>query len=546
MKLQDTPPPALSASASLDADPLYQEVQRLTAELQELRRYGQEVERRYRGLIDRLDAIFWEADVASFDFTYVSPRAESLLGYSMERWLEHAFWERILHPEDHDWVVASCAEATAACRDNEIVYRVLAADGRVVWLQDMIYVEADEAGHPRQLRGVMLDVTAQKSIEEALRATSAAKDQFLAMLAHELRNPLGAVSNALQVVRSCPPGTPAWSRAMEVVDRQVRHQVQILNDLLEVSRLSRGKVEVKREVLDLCRLVEQTVEDSRGALRQAGLSLVLALPREAVRVEGDPTQLAQVVVNLLNNAIKFTEPGGRVEVRVAEDREVGKVTVTVADSGIGITPDMLPQVWEVFSQADQSLERSRGGLGLGLALVKGLVELHGGEVRAASDGPGRGAALTFGLPVVAGGPDGGRGEARPEPQAADPGAGRPLRVLVVEDNRDAAETLGDLLRIFGHEVELAHTGPDGIEAARGFHPEVVLCDIGLPGMDGYAVAEQLRSDPDTTRCRLVALTGYGRDSDRRRAEEAGFDLHLVKPVEPEQLQRLLETWSAGG
>ena len=497
------------------------------------------IDHRYRGLIERLDAIFWEADAESFEFTYVSPRAEALLGYPMERWLrEPGFWVKILHPEDREWVVESCVRATKEGLDNDFEYRALAADGRVVWLRDMVYLEKDEAGRPRLLRGVMLDVTAQKDVEAELRRSSSAKDRFLAMLAHELRNPLGAVSNALQVMRSSTPEQPAWQRAFQVIERQVQHQVQILNDLLEVSRLSRGKIESRRERVDLRALVERSVEAGRGALEQVRLAVSMELPDHPLWVEVDPGQISQVLSNLLSNAAKFTEPGGRVSVRAAaEDTDpAGRATVAVRDTGIGIEPGMLPHVWEIFSQADSSLERRRGGLGLGLTLVKGLVEMHGGEVRAESPGLGQGATFRFTLPLL---PDDGSQAAAPAVEEQPEQAGGDLRVLVIEDNVDAAETLHDLLELFGHQVAVAHSGPEGIETARTFRPQVVLCDIGLPGMDGYAVARQLRQEPAVAGARLIALTGYGRESDRQLAREAGFDLHLVKPVEPLELQRLL-------
>lgn len=493
---------------------------------------------RYRGLIERLDAIFWEADVESFELTYVSPRAEVLLGYPMERWLhEPGFWVKILHPEDRERVVESCLRASQEGRDNDFEYRALAADGRVVWLRDMVYVEKDETGRPRLLRGVMLDVTAQKTVEEELRRSGSAKDRFLAMLAHELRNPLGAVSNALQVMRGSTPDQPAWQRAFQVIERQVQHQVQVLNDLLEVSRLAHEKVETRRERADLRALVEQSVAASRSALEQARLTVSLELPDRPLWAEVDPGQISQVLANLLSNAVKFTEPGGRVTVRaVPENGEpAGRATVTVSDTGIGMEPGMLPQVWEIFSQADSSLERRRGGLGLGLTLVKSLVELNGGEVYAESPGLGQGSSFRFTLPLL---PDDGSQAAAPAEDRPDE-AGGGLRVLVIEDNVDAAETLHDLLELFGYRVTVAHSGPEGIETARSFRPQVVLCDIGLPGMDGYAVARQLRQEPAVAGARLIALTGYGRDSDRQLAEEAGFDLHLVKPVEPLALQKLL-------
>jgi PAS domain S-box-containing protein len=527
---------AQPSSPKEDVTPLQEEVRRLERELEDERRRAREVERRYRGLVDQLDAIFWEADAVSFEFTYVSPRAEPILGYPMERWLhEPGFWVKILHPEDREWVVECCQQATAEGRDNDFEYRALAADGRTVWLRDMVYVEKDASGQARLLRGVMLDVTAQKRIEEELRESGAAKDRFLNMLAHELRNPLGAVSNAVQVLRGSAPGQPSWERSMQIIERQVRHQAQILNDLLQVSRLTRGAIELCRERLDLPRLVEATVEDQRSAFEKARVGLHLDLPPAPVWIQGDPTQLTVAFSNLLGNALKFTEPGGRVDVSLRE--EESRAALQVRDTGIGLAPEMLPRVWDVFSQADQSLERPRGGLGLGLPLVKGLVELHGGEVRAESEGAGRGATFKILLPLA------GQAEPREPDRSSEPDRRGPLRILVIEDNPDAADTLRDLLELFGHEVEVAYTGSEGLEAARRFHPEVVLCDIGLPGMDGYAVARQLREDPGTSCSHLIALTGYGRDSDRQLAEEAGFDLHLVKPVAPDDLRRRLEAWA---
>ena len=500
-------------------------------------------EQRYRGLIDRLDAIFWESGIESLGFTYVSPRAEPLLGYPLHRWTEEPdFWVRILHPDDRGWVLACCQRAVSEGRDNDFEYRALAADGRVVWLRDLVHLERDESGRPMLLRGIMFDVTAQKRVEAELRESSAAKDRFLDMLAHELRNPLAALSSALQVLRGTSPAQPAWERAMQVLERQVRHQAQLLNDLLQVSRLQRGAIEIHPRRIDLGQLARETVEDHREAAERAGLALSLDLPAEPLWIDGDPAQLAVALSNLLGNALKFTERGGRVEVTARqEDGRGARARVAVADSGIGIAADMLPRVWDAFSQADNSLERSRGGLGLGLSLARGIVELHGGEVLAESPGLGGGARFSFALPLA----EDQAAAARPREEAgaapAQPGG---LRILIIEDNVDAAETLRDLLEIFGHAIEAAHTGAAGIESARRFLPEVVLCDIGLPGMDGYAVARALRQDPATASARLVALTGYGRDSDRQRSEEAGFDLHLVKPVAPADLQSLLAGWAA--
>jgi signal transduction histidine kinase len=371
----------------------------------------------------------------------------------------------------------------------------------------------------------------------ALRRADRAKEEFLAMLAHELRNPLGTISNAIQVLRLKGEGDETWRRAIEAAERQVLHQALLVDDLLEASRVTRGEVELHCESLDLGQLARETVEGYRETLRNARLDLELDVPGEPLPVRGDPMRLSQALANLLQNAVKFTPPGGSVRVRARHTTD-GRIELSVRDSGQGIGPDVLPHIFEVFTQADQSLDRSQGGLGIGLAVVKGLVEMHGGEVRAESEGEGKGAEVTLLLPAEVGAP----AEARP----ADPARAHEAheessarRILVVEDNADAAATMRDFLELSGHEVELASSGTDGVKAARQFHPEIVLCDLGLPGMDGYQVAAALRQDPDTASAKLIAVTGYGRDEDRRKSKEAGFDQHLTKPVDPAQLRRLL-------
>jgi signal transduction histidine kinase len=358
------------------------------------------------------------------------------------------------------------------------------------------------------------------------------KDAFLAMLAHELRNPLAPIRNALHVLGQRGSADPAFRQSREMMERQVRHLARIVDDLLDVSRILRGKVQLRPERLDLARLVRTAIEDHRGIFRQAGLDLGVDVPELPVWVMGDSIRLAQILSNLLHNAAKFTDPGGRVSIRLTAAAG-DQAEVAVRDTGIGIGPDMLPRLFETFAQADRSLERSKGGLGLGLALVKGLAELHGGEVRAASAGPGCGAEFTVRLPV------------EPEPAALSEMPAGPrrtakhLRVLVVEDNRDAADSLRMLLEWYGYEVTVAYSGPDGVTVAEQWQPDVVLCDIGLPGLDGYGVASRLRRNPSTAKAHLIAVTGYGAEDDQRRSREVGFDAHLVKPVDPDALQGIL-------
>ncbi|MFL6232300.1 MAG: MEDS domain-containing protein [Thermoanaerobaculia bacterium] len=382
------------------------------------------------------------------------------------------------------------------------------------------------------------DVTYRLSQQRAaLARADRAKEELLSMLAHELRNPLGTISNALQVLRMKGEGDDTWRRAIDAAERQVLHQAMLIDDLLEASRVTRGQVELQCEELDLTRLVRETVEGYRESLQEAGIALRLDLPAEPLRVRGDRLRLSQALSNLMDNAAKFTPRGGHVSVRVAPAAGGRRAEIRVRDDGAGIPQEELPYVFEVFTQGDHSLDRSQGGLGVGLAVVKGLIDLHGGEVKAASAGPGKGAELAILLPLSSATAQ----EAAPEethPDAAAHAATR--KILVIEDNPDAAATLRDFLELSGHEVELAASGTDGVQAARQLHPEVVLCDLGLPGMTGYEVATALRKDPETRSAKLIAVTGYGRDEDRRRSKEAGFDLHLTKPVDPNQLKAVLQ------
>jgi signal transduction histidine kinase/DNA-binding response OmpR family regulator len=358
------------------------------------------------------------------------------------------------------------------------------------------------------------------------------KDEFLAMLAHELRNPLGPLCNAVEILRRIGLDNVEAPSMLSMITRQVTHMSRLIDDLLDVSRLSRGKILLRKERIDLAGLVRTTVEDYRPSLEKSGLRLEVRLPEHPVYMEGDPTRLAQVVGNVLHNTNKFTDQGGLVQVELAVNGERRSATLTICDTGIGMEPEMLRRVFDAFSQADRSLDRSRGGLGLGLTLVKGLTEMHGGEVSVASEGPGKGTTLTIKLPAQ------GR-STTPAQAAASPLNGPRRRILVIEDNRDAAESMRQLLALAGHEVAVALTGIAGVETAGTFKPEVVLCDIGLPGgMDGYGVARALTQGTDPPNY-LIAISGYGQLEDQRQAYEAGFHMHLTKPVDFRDLQRHL-------
>jgi PAS domain S-box-containing protein len=380
-------------------------------------------------------------------------------------------------------------------------------------------------------------VEARLSLEESDRR----KDQFLATLSHELRNPLAPLRNSLCILSRAKPGGEQARRAEAVIDRQVGHLTRLVDDLLDVTRISRGKIRLLLERLDLCDLVRRAVEDYRDAFAQNELTLELSLSQGALWVNADRTRIAQVIGNLLNNSAKFTPAGGRAIVSVERDTARGQAVLKVRDTGIGIAPEMLPQVFEAFAQADTTLDRGRGGLGLGLAMVKGLVEMHGGTASAESAGLGQGAELTVRLPIAV-------AELSPKAPAHGRAVGvRPRqRVLVIEDNVDAAETLREVLELDEHTVQVAFSGSEGVAKARGFGPDVVLCDIGLPGIDGYEVARTMRRDPALREARLVALTGYAGPDDIAAARAAGFDAHLAKPLSPETIEQVLSQVQAPG
>jgi len=382
-----------------------------------------------------------------------------------------------------------------------------------------------------------IDITDRKVWEEALRKAARRKDEFLAMLGHELRNPLAPIRSSLHVLGMENADETQTVRARATIERQVLHLTRLVDDLLDVSRISQGKILLRKERVDLAELLRATVEDHRGTLTAGGLSLEVRLPPEPLWVHGDPTRLAQALGNVLHNAGKFTDTGGRVAVAAAlEEPESGPRTavVSVRDTGIGIAPEVLAELFEPFSQAPPGLDRGRGGLGLGLAVVRRLVELHGGTVAASSAGADRGTEIRLRLPLDS------ERAAVAALQPVAPPVHRSRRCLIIEDNRDAAESMAALLELSGHEVTVAHDGTEGVARARLIQPEVVVCDIGLPGgLDGYAVARALRADPELAGCRLIALTGYGQEEDQRRAREAGFDVHLTKPADPEVLRRLI-------
>jgi signal transduction histidine kinase len=409
----------------------------------------------------------------------------------------------------------------SASEASELTSQLRRADERVKELE-------------RALRDSYKEAKTARAEADTARRT---KDEFLALLGHELRNPLAPILTALELMKMREGGGALRERA--VIERQVRHLVRLVDDLLDVSRITRGKIELKRTAVEVCQIVSQAIEMASPLLEERSHNLRVSVPRRGLLVDVDELRMAQVVSNLLTNAAKYTEPGGQIFVTAA--RESGTIVVRVKDSGAGISPEILPRVFDMFVQGKQSLDRTEGGLGLGLTIVRNVVELHGGAVVARSEGQGKGTEMELRLPAL---PQQLLDLAVESDEDPTTETSRPRligrRVLVVDDNSDAAETLADILRELGHTTSVAHDGPTALAAAASFRPHVALLDIGLPVMDGYELARRLREQPDLDKTQLFAITGYGQESDRERSREAGFQEHLVKPIDLARLATLID------
>jgi len=415
------------------------------------------------------------------------------------------------HPEpdrftaDHERIVVGIAGLAAIALENARLYRTLKAS----------------------------EERAQKAYGDAFEADRR-KDEFLAMLGHELRNPLAPIVTALQLMRL--RSDEVARRERSIIERQVGHLSRLVDDLLDVSRITQGKIELQRQQTDLVDVIAKAVEIASPLLEQRSHKLSLQIPASGLIVDGDPVRLAQIVANLLTNAAKYTENGGQVT--LSARRDGAEIVLRVRDNGTGIEPELLTRIFDLFTQGKRSLDRSQGGLGLGLTLVKSLAALHGGRVSASSAGPGKGSEFTVVLPALAAAE---KAPAHsPRPTVVPRSRGQARRVLVVDDNVDAAELLGEALRHRGHEVEIAFDGPGALALLDRFRPDVGLLDIGLPVMDGYELAARLRKDPALAGIRLVAITGYGQAADRSRSTAAGFDEHLVKPIDLDRIVQLVE------
>jgi PAS domain S-box-containing protein len=420
--------------------------------------------------------------------------------------------------------------------DVEIRFRHFKS-GEAIWMHYNVFTIKDSTGEPVGFATVSRDISVSKHVKAALHEANRRKDEFLAMLAHELRNPLTPINNAAHILDRLKLEDPRLGWATEIIKRQVKHLGHLVDDLLDVSRIARGKILLKKERLDLVEVVKAVLETARGFILPKHQSLDVRLPEQPIRVEGDPVRLSQVLLNLLDNASKYSLEKGRIEVNVGL---LGpEVEIQVKDDGTGIPPELLPTIFDLFQQGTRTLDRSQGGLGIGLTLVKQLVEMHGGQVTASSPGAGLGSTFTIRLPRLI------DPAALPVAEPPMPAHNEGIRVLVVDDDADVRESTALLLEVNGYEVRTADSGEQAVTLIDSFCPEVVLLDIGMPGENGYQVAQSIRRLPGGGDLLLIALSGYGRTEDLARSREAGFDHHLVKPLNLNTLFKLMETEFAG-
>lgn len=443
-----------------------------------------------------------------------------------------AQWLAYLHPDDTAKAIRAIDEAKVTGRYWDEL-RVGVNVSQTKWIELVGAVEYDR-GEPIRMRGTVRDLTYRKVLELELKEAHRRKDEFLATLAHELRNPLSAISNSLQVLKASSLAAAPDEQVTGIMERQIHQLVRLVDDLMDVSRVIRGKIELRKENVDLATIVAGGVETTQPLIAEKGHTLDISLPAESLIVNADPVRLMQVIGNLVANAAKYTEMNGHI--RLFAEREGNEIVLHIKDTGIGISSEMLSRVFDLFVQVDQAVEHSQGGLGIGLTLVRNLVEMHDGLVTARSEGLGKGSEFLIRLPVAA------DQKNRVSAVSAKPVSSAHEschRLLVVDDNKDAAVTLAMLLRLKGHEVQIAHSGPSALELATTFLPEVVFLDLGMPGMGGLEVAARVRKIQGLEDSVLVALTGWGQEEDRRRTAEAGFDHHFVKPAELDLLESLL-------
>lgn len=480
----------------------------------------------------------WRLDVRQNVLTW-SEQNYRIFGVAEGTPLSYETFLEAIHPDDREYVDTQW-QAGLRGEPYDIEHRIV-VNGQVKWVREKAYLEFDPDGRLLGGFGITQDITGRKLAELALKDVNLRKDEFLAMLAHELRNPLAPICNAVQILRMTGAQNPLLEQATGLIDRQVRQLTRLVDDLLDVSRVSRGKITLRKELVVLASVIQQAVETSQPLIESRQHKLNVVLPMQTIRVAGDAARLAQVISNLLNNAAKYTDKGGTIELRLERVASQGggdEAVIHVCDNGRGIDPLSLTNLFNLFYQVDLNLDRSDGGLGIGLSLVRNLVEMHDGRVEVYSAGRGQGATFSVHLPCL------------PEEQAVKDGGascnlskiGTGLRILLVEDNMDVADSMAMLLRLLGHEVLVAHDGRQAVEMALKEKPDAILLDIGLPYLNGYEACRAIRHGGLTSTL-IVALSGYGQEEDRRMAQEAGFDRHMSKPVDLEELEKMLDSLS---
>jgi two-component system CheB/CheR fusion protein len=491
-----------------------------------------ESESRFRQLADAMPQLVWTAD-ANGRVDYFNRRLAdfAVVGHEADgSWR----WQDLIEPEDLARSQEAWQSILKRAQPYQIEHRMRMADGSCRWHLTRSMPVCDAVNRIVKWFGTCTDIHDLKVAHQALDEANRRKDEFLATLAHELRNPLAPIGNAVELLKLHGSPDSILETARDTIDRQLQHMVRLIDDLLDVSRITRGKLQLRRECVTLGTVLEQALEASRPHLEQSGHEIELSLPREAVYLDADPVRLSQVLLNLINNACKYTPRGGRISLSVSVQGE--DVEVCVTDTGIGIPPEFLPGVFEMFSQDRSTAGQSAEGLGIGLALAKGVVDMHGGSIEAYSEGRGRGSEFRVKLTTLR---DKVRSQALSDGEGAGATTGAGRRVLIADDNPDIVGSLAMVLELNGHAVETACDGLDAVRTAERCRPEVVLLDIGMPGVDGYGACRRIREQGWGRDMQIIALTGWGQDEDRRRAGEAGFDAHLVKPVDVPALLRLL-------
>jgi PAS domain S-box-containing protein len=482
----------------------------------------------FRTLAEASPALIWRLDPDG-SLAYVNPTFLEYFGRREDDILNEG-WRPLLHPDDADCFLATVEGAQHDRSRLQATARVKHRQGGWCWIESHALPLFSDPGEYLGHIGISLDVTERKEYEHTLSEADARKDQFLAMLAHELRSPLAPIRNSIEILRRM--AAPGTGPVMDTLERQVRQLVRLVDDLLDVSRISRGRIELRRERVDLCSTVQHAVEAVQPLCDAMGQALSVTLPADEVWLHADPARIGQVLGNLLSNASKFSDRGGRISLEVKVDG--AWAAIRVADEGVGIAPEQITRIFDLFAQVDTTSDRAAAGLGIGLTLVQSLVGMHGGTVEVSSAGIGCGSEFIVRLPLA-------DKASEPVAAAAEIALARHelRRILVVDDNRDSADSLALLLRLAGHETATAYDGLQAVEAATRFRPDVILLDIGLPRINGLEAARRIRQLQADRRPMIVALTGWGQDADRRASQEAGFDAHLVKPVDDATLARLL-------